>query len=126
MNWGDFDISPADYIVLTGGTPLVSYPDDIITYTLGVGRRLNDMWSVAGSISYEEHLGLPIGNLGPTDGRLGATLAAVYTNGNMKITTGISYVDVGNADTIVGATFPAGVFTGNSAIGAGVRVGFSF
>ena len=126
MDWSDFDISPADYIVLTGGTPLVSYPNDIFTYTLGLGRRLNENWSVAGSVSYEKHEGDPTGNLAPTDGRLGATLAAVYTMDNMKITTGISYIDVGNADTAVGPIIPGGIFTGNTAIGAGVRVGFRF
>ncbi len=126
VDWSSFDISPADYILLTGGTPLVSYPNDVVTYTLGLGRRLNEMWAVAGSVNYEKHHGDPTGNLGPTDGRLGATLAAVYTKDNMKITAGVSYVDVGNADTIVGAVFPGGIFTGNSAIGVGVKVGFSF
>ncbi|MGI9395126.1 MAG: hypothetical protein ACR2OY_10815, partial [Boseongicola sp.] len=91
-----------------------------------LGRRLNETWSVAGSVNYEKHHGDPTGNLGPTDGRLGATLAAVYHKDNMKIPTGISYVDVGNADTIVGAAVPGGIFTGNSAFGAGVKVGFSF
>ncbi len=125
-DWSDFDISPSDYIVLTGGTPLVSYPNDVITYTLGLGRRLNENWSVAGSVNYEKHHGDPTGNLGPTDGRLGATLAAVYSKDNMKVTAGVSYIDVGNADTVVGAIFPGGIFTGNSAIGAGVKVGFRF
>ena len=127
VDWSEFDISPADYILLTpSGSPLVSYPNDVVTYTLGLGRRLNDNWSVAGSVNYEKHHGDLTGNLGPTDGRFGATLAAIYTRDNLKVTAGVSYVDVGNADTFVGAPVPGGSFTGNSAIGAGVRVGFSF
>lgn len=122
VDWTAFDISPAVYSSgLAVGAPLVSYADDQTTFTLGVGRRLSETFSVAASVSYEEHTGSLTGNLGPTDGLLGVTLGGSYTRDNMKITGGISYVDVGNAMTTAGASF-----RDNSAIGIGVKVGYTF
>ena len=126
VNWSDFDITPDDYFALTSGGSLVSYEDDRTTYTLGVGRRLTDKWSVAGSISHEPSTGSIVSNLGPTDGFTSLGLAAIYTEGNMEITTGIRYVWVGDAETEVGAASPATEFEDNEAFGIGVQVGFKF
>lgn len=126
VDWTAFDISPDDYATVSSGGSLVSFSDDRTTYTLGLGRRLNETWSVLGSLSYEEHTGSPTGNLGPSDGRLGVAVGAVYTKGNMKVTGGISYIDVGDARTQVGAVVPGGIFENNSAIAAGIKVGWTF
>ena len=126
VDWSNFAINPADYVLLTSGVPLVSYERDMVTYTLGVGRKLSDTWSVAASFTYEPHQGYFFGNLGPADGRKSITLAAIRTQGNTKITAGISYTMIGDAQTVAGPYAPAGVFTGNSAIAAGVKVGFTF
>ena len=125
VEWSAFEISPADYITITGA-PLVSYEDDRITYTLGVGRRLNETWSLLGSVSYEETTGSPTGNLGPTDGFMSVGLGAIYTKDNMKVTAGIRYAEIGDADTVVSGTPGAGLFRDNSAIGVGVKVGYQF
>ncbi len=125
VEWSDFEIAPESYVGIVG-TPLVFYADDRIKYTLGVGRRLTDTWSVAASVNYERTTGSPTGNLGPTDGQLGLGLSAVYTRDNMKITGGISYTDIGEANTIVGPAIPGGVFTGNDAVAVGFKVGFFF
>lgn len=126
VNWSEFEISPADYLLITGGTPLAFFADDRTTFRLGVGRKLSEQWSVAASVNYEKATGSPTGNLGPTDGLLGLTLSAAYTMDKMKITGGISYTDVGDADTIVGSAIPGGVFSNNDAIGIGFRVGYYF
>lgn len=126
VNWSEFAISPADYILITGGTPLAFFADDRTTYTLGVGRKLSEQWSIAASVRYERSTGSPTGNLGPTDGLLGLTLSAIYTIDNVKITGGISYTDVGDADTIVGTAVPGGIFKDNDAVAIGVRVGYYF
>lgn len=123
VEWSAFNINPAVYAATPafGGRPLVEFPDDRITYTLGLGRRINDQLSLLGSVSYEESTGTVTGNLGPTDGFASVGLGAVYTKDNMKITAGIRYVDIGDADTTVNA-----LFRDNSAVGAGVKVGWSF
>ena len=117
VEWTEFNISPASF----PANPLVFYADDRTTYTLGLGRRLNETWSLLGSVSYEENTGSATGNLGPTDGFTSVALGAVYTQDNMKITGGVRYIDIGEATTTVGANFDD-----NSAIAAGVRVGWSF
>lgn len=126
VDWSAFDITPNDYQILTGGGSLVSYNGDIVTYTLGLGRRLSDTWSVAATIGYEDPIGGFTTNLGPTDGQTSLGLAASYTMGNMKITGGIRYVMIENTQTRAGAVAPAGIFNDNDAIGAGIRIGYYF
>ncbi len=125
VDWSEFVIAPENYGDITGG-PLVSYAGDYTTYTLGVGRRLNDTWSVAATVSYEDSIDAFTTNLGPTDGATSYGVAATYTRDNMKITGGIRYVDVGDADTQAGPVAPAGLFRDNSAWGVGVKVGYTF
>lgn len=119
VDWSAFVIDPPNYPL---PIPLVSYPEDRITYNLGIGRRFNENWSGAVTIGYEPSDGEITGNLGPTDGFRSVGLAATYTMDNMKITGGIRYVDIGDATTnVVG-----GSFTGNSGVGVGIRVGYTF
>jgi len=125
VDWTAFNISPAVYSLLTGG-PLVSYASDTVTYSLGVGRKLNENWAIAASLGYEKPVGGFASNLGPTDGKRSATLGATYTRDSMEITGGVSYVDVGDAQTTLGGGVPAADFTGNQAIAVGLKVGFSF
>jgi long-subunit fatty acid transport protein len=123
--WSQFTITPVDYQTLTG-VPLVSFEDDRYTWTLGVGRRLNDTWSVAATAGYERSTGSPTSNLGPTDGFKSLALAAIYTKDKIKVTTGIRYINIGDADTRVGALVPGGSFRDNDAVAIGVKVGYSF
>ncbi len=120
VDWSEFTIDPAGYNTAIG-SPLVSYQSDRITYNVGVGRRFNETWSGAVTFGYEDSNGDVTGNLGPTDGFTSIGLAATYTQGNMKVTGGIRYVDIGGATTTLGAQFED-----NSGIGVGVRVGYTF
>ncbi|WP_411975019.1 OmpP1/FadL family transporter [Sulfitobacter faviae] len=125
VDWSSFDITPAQYQGATGGS-LVSYDDDVFTYSLGVGRRLNDNWSVSASVGYEKSNGGFASNLGPTDGNKSLALAAVYTRDNMKITTGVRYVNIGDAETTLNGVNASGEFEDNDALAFGVKVGFTF
>lgn len=119
VDWTAFDISPPNF----PANPLVGYTSDRVTYTLGLGRRFNENWSGAVILGHEPSSGDPTGNLGPTDGYDSISLAATYTNGNVKLTGGIRYVDIGNATTNPPVS---GQFTNNHGIGVGLRVGYSF
>jgi long-subunit fatty acid transport protein len=119
VDWSAFIIDPPNYPL---PIPLVSYPEDRITYNLGIGRRFNETWSGAVTIGYEPSDGEITGNLGPTDGFKSIGLAATYTRDNLKVTGGVRYVDIGDATTnVVG-----GSFTGNSGVGVGIRIGYTF
>ncbi len=125
VDWSDFALTPANYSTLTGGASLLSYAEDVYSYTIGIGRRLNDTWSVAASLGYEETQGNLFTNLGPSDGQRSVGLAAIYSRGQMKITTGVRYVRIGDTTTGVSGN-PAASFEDNDAIAIGVKVGYSF
>jgi long-chain fatty acid transport protein len=116
---------------VSSGRALVDYEKDVFTYVIGGARVLNDQWTLLGSLTYEAEQDVFSGNLGPTDGRTSIGIGARYTQGNMRITGGINYTWIGEAETQapeppvpVGTQFSS--FTGNSAIGVGLRVGYSF
>ncbi|MBK1636604.1 hypothetical protein [Rhodovulum adriaticum] len=123
VDWTAFDISPAIYAnPLLGLGALVEYDNDVITYNLGIGRRFSDQWSGALLFGYEKREGIPVGNLGPTDGFRSVGAAVTYTMGSTKITGGVRYVDIGSAVT-------RGInsnFRSNEGWGFGVRVGHAF
>jgi long-subunit fatty acid transport protein len=125
-DWTSFNIAPPGYAALTGGGKLLSYDDDVFTYTFGVGRRLSDTWAVSASVGYEKSNGGFASNLGPTDGNKSMALAAVYSRDKMKITTGIRYINIGDAQTTLNGTNAAANFKDNEAVAIGVKVGFNF
>lgn len=131
-DWTEFNISPPVYTTsISGGRPLVEYESDVWTYTLGGARVLSENWTVLGSVTYESQVGGFAGNLGPTDGRTSLGIGARYTSGNMTITGGINYTLVGDATTqapltVAAAGTPFADFNDNTALGFGLRVGFSF
>lgn len=118
QEWSAFVINPPIYPLPTN---LVDYSSNRVTYNLGIGRRFNENWAGAVTLGYEEPDGEITGNLGPTDGFKSIGLAATYTKDHMKITGGIRYVDIGDATASIG-----GVFTDNSGVGVGIKVGYTF
>ncbi|WP_195821960.1 OmpP1/FadL family transporter [Roseobacter sp. MH60115] len=125
VDWSDFALTPSLYQQVTTGS-LLSYREDVFTYTLGLGRKLNDTWSVAATLGYEETQNNLFTNLGPSDGQRSIGLAAIYSQGNMKITTGIRYVRIGDTITVAGAAAPAARFENNDAVAIGVKIGYTF
>lgn len=118
VEWTAFNVSPPEY----PANPLADGKTNTISYTLGLGRKFNERWSGAIILGYEDGGGVPVGNLGPTDGYKSIGLAATYKINNVKITGGIRYVDIGDATTTsIGANF-----SNNSAIGVGLKVGVNF
>ncbi len=121
VNWSDFDISPPAFVA-GSGAPLVSYANDVTTYTLGVGRKFSDSFSGSIAVGYEGAQGGTSSNLAPTDGYVSLQLGGKYTSGNMTISGGIRYVMIGDATTeTIGAAY-----ADNSAIGVGLKIGYSF
>lgn len=122
VDWSVFQIRPP--VFGAGGTSLTDF-NDTTTYTLGMGRQINDQWSLAGWFTFEKRGDELASPLAPTNGRRGISLAAVYRDGPMKITTGINYSTLGDAYAAPGNQ-PVARMEGNSLWGAGVRVGYSF
>ncbi len=123
VDWSEFVIAPPIYSSPgLAGAPLVDYQEDWTTYTLGIGRRLNDNWSIAAQVSHEPAADyVPLTTLGPVDGRTSVGLGATYTMDAIKITGGITYAELGDTQNVLGTTFDGG-----KAVGVGFRVGYSF
>lgn len=120
-DWSAFKIDPVGF----PGDGLVSL-EDTTTYTLGVGRRFNENWSGSFSLTYEpKGTDKLVSPLAPIDGRYGATMGASYTKDNMKISGGINYSWLGDAQPQTAGAARANV-TNNTTIGVGVKVGWSF
>lgn len=125
VDWSEFKIDPAWFTPATGGG-LVSL-EDTTTYVLGVGHKFSDTWSGAFSVTYEGTTGRLVSPLAPSDGKMGATISAIYTADNFRITTGINYTEVGDALPETGTPDTARAdFKDNYAWGAGVRIVYSF
>jgi long-chain fatty acid transport protein len=126
VDWSAFQIDPTWFEGATG-SGLVDL-EDTVTYSLGVGRRFNETWSGSFSLSYEPKGTDPlVSPLAPTDGRYGATVGVVYTRDNMKVTGGINYTWLGDAQPETGTPDIARAdMRNNTSIGVGVKVGWSF
>jgi len=125
VNWSEFRVDPTRFVTVTGGG-LVEL-EDTTTFTLGVGRKFTENWSGSAAFTYEKAGDDLVSPLAPTNGRKGITLAAIYTQGPMKISTGINYTKLGDATPETGTPDTARAsMEDNHAWGAGVRIGYSF
>ena len=103
---------------------------DTVSYSLGIGRRINENWSITGSYKQEDGGGAYASSLFTvSNGTKGVTLAARYTNENMTVTAGVNMVEVGGVTitsdgTSAGTTYAK--YGTNSAVGVGLRVSFDF
>ncbi|QYK40014.1 MAG: hypothetical protein KF887_11125 [Paracoccaceae bacterium] len=118
--WSVWEVRPAGYDGIFN-TDITSFDNDVITYQLGVGRRLNENWSVFARASYEKANGGVASRLSPTDGSRSIGIGGTYTKDNMKITAGVEYIKLG--DAIDGSSTR---FAGNDAVGFGLSVGYRF
>ncbi|WP_395540124.1 OmpP1/FadL family transporter [Neotabrizicola sp. sgz301269] len=125
-DWSAFRVDPVWFTGATGGG-LIDL-EDTTTYTLGVGRKFNDNWAGSISFSYEDGgSDRLVSPLAPTNGKMGVTLGAVYTRDNMKLTMGVNYTKLGDAYAEVGTPDTAVAdMRDNTAVGVGIKVGWSF
>jgi long-chain fatty acid transport protein len=125
VDWSGFRLDPAFFVSKSpDGTGLIALKDTT-TLTIGVGHKFNDTWSGALSMTYEKAGNKLVSPLAPTTGQMGATLAAVYTVGNIKVTAGVNYTQLGDADPATAKTARAH-FTDNSALGVGIKLAVTF
>jgi len=123
VDWSEFDIIPPDLInpITSQVLPLVDYEHDTTTYTLGLGRRLNENWSGAVSLVHEKEVGNAT-DLSPVDGRTGIGLGVTWENERFEVTGGVQYSRLADTDTpALGAAF-----RDNKTLAAGLRLGFRF
>ena len=131
-DWTAFEIAPYGYVNAATNPrndALVSYDNDTISYSLGIGRKFSDVLSGSATIGYEKPNGGYAGNLGPTDGYVSLALGLKYQiNDTTALSGGVRYVKIGDAETenpsAFGTTF--GEFKNNHAVGVGFKLSHSF
>ena len=130
-DWSDFDITPQSYLAVTGG-PVVSYPEDITTYSIGLGRRFNERLSAAVSLSYEESYDELVTNLGPVAGLTSLGLGATYAfDGGVEVTGAVQYTWLGDArtgltDPATGERFAVAEAEDNDLVAVGLQLAYRF
>lgn len=115
-----------------GGSAPISNFTDTTTYSVGIGRKLTE--NLSGSVAYnwEEGTG-PVSDssLSITDGYRGISVGLKYTSGNMTISGGVNYTQLG--DTVVTQALNESVdvftnapFTDNTVTSIGLKIGYHF
>ena len=122
VKWSDysnFDVAAPGFSALVAPGSVIDYQEDNINVSIGLGRSINDEWSVFGILDAQLSDGEQTA-LRPYDGSQAVTLGARYSSGQFEVTAGAQYRQLG--DSIVsGATF-----SGNHAVSPFVTVGYSF
>ncbi|MGR3419776.1 MAG: OmpP1/FadL family transporter [Paracoccus sp. (in: a-proteobacteria)] len=125
VEWSAFRVDPQQLVAVTGAG-LVEL-ENTTTYTLGVGRAFTAAWSGSASFTFEKEGDDLVSPLAPTNGRKGITLAAIYSQGPIKVTTGINYTRLGDASPETGTPDVQRASTEDGdAWGVGVRIGYHF
>ena len=120
-----------DGVVLLDSTfgELVSYDNDVYTYSLGVGRRFTDEFSGSVSVGYEAATDEVASNLSPTDGYVSLAVGGSYAYSDaITVSGGVRYIMIGDAETDISGMVPGNdtTFADNSAIAVGMKVAYSF
>lgn len=103
-----------------GAVNWVNFVDDVTSYELGIGRKLNDQWSVAMTLGYTGGADTGTTFLAPAGASRSIGLGATYTTGDIKISGGVRYTKF-DQKTVLGIA----PFKG-SALSAGMSVGIAF
>ena len=116
VDWSSFSVAPPAL-----GGALVSYSDDVVTYSVGVGRKITDTLSLAVTAGYERATGTAPSPLSPTDGQFSLGLGASYDMGAGKLSGGVRYVWLGDATDENGQPF-----ADNHAVAVGMKYAWEF
>lgn len=143
VDWSNFSIRPYKFGLVSeavgrvpsvdrpNGFNLVEYSDDQISANVGVGRKLNDLWSGSLSVGWDSGAGNPVSTLGPTEGYWNVGLGVQYSPApNYFIQGGAKYFWLGDAKAQTGAQSGGDDFVAefddNTAIAYGLKLGYRF
>lgn len=123
VKWSDYSAfevaAPGFATLVVPGASVINYQEDNLVASLGMGRSLNDEWSVFGILEMQKADGEQT-ELRPYNGSKAVTLGAIYESGQYKVTAGAQYRQFGDA-TVSGQTF-----SDNTAVSPFLTVAYSF
>ena len=119
--WSAWEVATPQYEDATGGI-ITTFPSDIWTYKLGIGRQFNDKASGFAQVTYERDLDDTQSRLSPRDGLVSIGLGGQYkVADNMTLRGGVEYAWIGDAEDASGVKFE-----GNDALGVGLSLTVDF
>lgn len=130
--WSKTVVNPPHYAATIGaatGDPLFAIKDDVMSYSLGIGRRFNENLSGSVMLGYEKSNGGTSSNLAPTDGQKSVSIGLQYTVENIKIAGGVRFVQFGDTNTeipVQNVGVVSGNFEDNTATAIGMSVTYAF
>jgi len=109
--------------------PWVTFEDDSTSFTLGVGRKINEKLNLALTLGYEAAGTRPTNTaLAPTAGYKSIGLGASYNiNESLKVTGGVQYIKPGDQSFLLtpSPSGPAVEYSGD-AVAFGMKISYSF
>lgn len=121
--WSAFTVDTKNFTE-TLGVGLVTLKDSM-SYSLGVGRKLNDNLFGAISVAYEEAGDMDVSPLAPSTGMVALGLGLTYDVGDYTLSGGIRHAWLGDANAAPGGNQLA-AFTDNTVTSVGMKIGYNF
>ena len=123
VKWSDysaFDVAAPGFATLVSpGKSVIDYMEDNIIVNVGLGRSINDEWSVFGVLDVQLEDDEQT-SLRPYNGSRALTVGAIYESGQYKVTAGAQYRQFN--DTVVNGS----EFSDNTAFSPFLRASYSF
>ncbi len=107
------------------GQTIKEYTDDTTVYSIGLGRKLNDQWSIAATYGWEKATGERGSALGPTDGNSNYGLGATYTADQLSVTVGARQISFGDTPVDVSGS-QAAAMADNKGLLTAVKLAYKF
>jgi long-subunit fatty acid transport protein len=137
VKWTQFALTPSLYKSKTGGA-LKDFDHNPTTYSIGLGRKLNDQWSAAVTYGTESATGDDGSALGPTDGFNKMGVGVTYSGEKVSLTLGVQKANLGDTTiplkyteapsiaTPAGRSISKTEMSGNTTLVTALKVGYKF
>jgi long-chain fatty acid transport protein len=126
VDWSGFTISPQLYSGVAQ-TPIVGYSKDQWSAQVGLGHKFNDMFSASVAALWDSGAGNPVTTLGPTEGYTGVGVGVKITpTPALDVSLGARYLWLGDAEAQLPNGTVVGSFKDNTAVAAGIKLGYHF
>ncbi len=126
VDWSGFTISPQLYSGVAQ-TPIVGYSKDQWSAQVGLGHKFNDLLSASVAALWDSGAGNPVTTLGPTEGYTGVGVGVKITpTPALDVSLGARYLWLGDAEAQLPNGTIVGSFKDNTAVAAGIKLGYHF
>lgn len=126
VDWSGFTISPQLYSGVAQ-TPIVGYSKDQWSAQVGLGHKFNDLLSASVAALWDSGAGNPVTTLGPTEGYTGVGVGVKITpTPALDVSLGARYLWLGDAEAQLPNGTVVGSFKDNTAVAAGIKLGYHF